>query len=98
LLLTNASNGLYLGPEASLAQRTRCSFEGGGRGCATTDVVTYRRLLGPFPTRPEAQAALCRSVTERRVFALGIGLKGRWQGSDTWYGLWDGSVRADCHR
>ena len=96
--LTNASDGLYLGTEDALRRRTRCSFGGGGINCSPRDVVAYRMLLGPFPTQSEARAALCRSVTERRVFPLGIGLKGRWQGGNTWYGLWDESVTADCGR
>jgi hypothetical protein len=41
---------------------------------------------------------LCQNITERKVFPLGIGLKGRWQKSDTWYGLWDGSVTAACSK
>jgi hypothetical protein len=96
--LTNAPDGLYLGTEETLRRRTRCSFEGGGTGCGAQDVVAYRVLLGPYPTKAETSAALCRGITERRVFPLGIGLKGRWQGSGTWYGLWDGSVTGDCGR
>ncbi len=48
--------------------------------------------MQPYPDRGAAQNALCAAITEKRVFPLGIGLKGRWQGGDTWYGLWDGSV------
>jgi hypothetical protein len=95
-LLTNASNGLYLGTESSLRGRTRCSFEGGGVGCTASDVVQFQRLLGPFPTQAEARAALCGAITERRVFPLGVGLKGRWQGGETWYGLWDSTVTFSC--
>jgi hypothetical protein len=98
MLLTNASNGLYIGSEASLANRTRCSFSGGGNGCRPSDTVAYRKLAGPFAQQADARAALCRNVTARKVWALGIGLKGQWQGSETWYGLWDGSVSFDCAR
>lgn len=94
-LLTNASNGLIIASEEELKNSLRCEFEGGGTNCKETDFVTYKRLLGPFETYEEAQSALCRSITETRNFALGIGLKGRWQNSDNWYGLWDAGV-ADC--
>jgi hypothetical protein len=90
-LLTNASNGLYVGSEDSLKGRTRCSFEGGGINCAPTDVVAYKKLLGPFATQGEAHAGLCKSITESRIFPLAVGLKGRWQGG-SWYGLWDSST------
>jgi hypothetical protein len=66
-VLTNASNGLYLGAEESLRARTRCSFAGGGINCKPSDLVTF-------------------------------GLKGRWQTTDTWYGLWDPSVTFDCSK
>ena len=95
-LLANAGNGLYIGTAESVAKRTRCSFEGGGIGCKPTDVVQLKPLLGPFKTVGEAQLAFCKSITERHRFPLGIGLKGRWQGSETWYGLWDPSVLFDC--
>ena len=91
-LLTNASNGLYVSSEDEIKPRTRCSFEGGGINCKPTDVVTYKKLLGPFASQEEAQLALCKSITETHFFPVGIGLKGRWQGSNTWYGLWDASV------
>jgi hypothetical protein len=91
-LLTNASNGLYVGDEDGLKQSVRCGFEGGGINCKPTDLVTYRKLLGPFATQDEAQAGLCKSITETRYFPVGIGLKGRWQGGNTWYGLWNASV------
>jgi hypothetical protein len=95
-VLTNVYDGLYLGTEEGLKSRLRCSFEGGGINCKPTDLVTYRSLLGPFPTKAEAEAALCQNITETKVFPLGIGLKGRWQGGDTWYGLWDGTVTPAC--
>ena len=91
-LLTNASNGLYVGDEDELKKLVRCGFEGGGINCKPTDLVTYKKLHGPFPTQADAQSALCKSITETRYFPLGIGLKGRWQGSNTWYGLWAASV------
>ena len=91
-LLTNSSNGLYVGSEDSLKGQTRCSFVGGGINCAPSDVVTYKKLLGPFASQAEAQQALCQSITETRYFPLGVGLKGRWQGGNTWYGLWNASV------
>lgn len=97
-VLTNASNGLYLGTDDSLRDRTRCSFVGGGVNCQPTDRVTAQRLLGPFAARAAAEQALCQSITERRVFPLGVGLKGKWQNSNTWYGLWDGSVTTSCGR
>ena len=73
----------------------RCSFVGGGINCKATDLVTYKKLLGPFATRAEAQEALCNSITESRIFPIGVGLKGRWQGGNTWYGLWDVGI-SDC--
>jgi hypothetical protein len=91
-LLTNASNGLYISTEEELKHSVRCEFEGGGTNCKQTDLVAYKKLLGPFATFEEAQTGLCRSITETRNFQLGIGLKGRWQGSDNWYGLWDASI------
>lgn len=94
-LLTNASNGLYIGAEDELKDSVRCEFEGGGTTCKETDLVAYKNLLGPFATYDEAKTALCRSITETKNFPLGIGLKGRWLGSDNWYGLWDVSVD-DC--
>lgn len=90
-VLTNSSNGLYVGSEDSIKGRTRCSFVGGGIGCKPTDVITYRKLAGPFATQAEAQQALCDNITESRHFPLGIGLKGKWQGG-TWYGLWDAGL------
>jgi hypothetical protein len=90
-LLTNSSNGLYVGSEDSIKGRTRCSFVGGGIGCKPTDVITYRKLAGPFATQGEAQQALCDNITESRHFPLGIGLKGKWQGGQ-WYGLWDAGL------
>ena len=91
-LLTNASNGLYIGDEDGMKQSTSCEFVGGGIGCKPTDLVTYKKLHGPFATREEAQAALCRSITEVRFFPVGVGLKGRWEGGNNWYGLWNASV------
>lgn len=94
-LLTNASNGLFIGTEDELKHSVRCEFEGGGTSCKETDLVAYKNLLGPFATYDDAKTALCRSITETKNFPLGIGLKGRWLGSDNWYGLWDVSVD-DC--
>jgi hypothetical protein len=91
-LLTGASNGLYVGSEDSLKGTTSCSWVGGGVGCKPTDVIKYRSLAGPFATQAEAQMALCQNITETRYFPLGIGLKGRWQGGNNWYGLWNASV------
>lgn len=91
-LLTNSSNGLYVGSEESLKGRTRCSFIGGGINCKPVDVITYKKLLGPFASQAEAFDALCKSITESRIFPLAVGLKGRWQGSNNWYGLWESSV------
>jgi len=96
-LLTNASNGLYVGDEDGIKQSTRCGFVGGGIGCKPTDLISYRKLLGPFASQDEAQAALCKSITESRIFPIGIGMKGRWQGGNTWYGLWNASV-SGCPR
>jgi hypothetical protein len=96
-LLTNASNGLYVGDEDGIKQSTRCGFVGGGIGCKPTDLITYKKLLGPFASQDEAQAALCKSITEARYFPAGIGMKGRWQGGNTWYGLWNASV-SGCSR
>ncbi len=95
-ILKNASNGLYLGTKGSLKTRVRCSFEGGGIDCKPTDLVVAEPLLGPYKTQEDAQKELCAAITERKDFPLGIGLKGRWRGSETWYGLWDGSVRVEC--
>jgi hypothetical protein len=91
-LLTNSSNGLYVGSEDSLKGTTRCSYIGGGINCKPSDVITYKKLLGPFDSQAKAQQALCQSITETRYFPLGIGLKGKWQGGNTWYGLWNASV------
>lgn len=91
-LLTNASNGLYIGTIESIKTAVRCSFIGGGINCKPTDLVAYKKLLGPFATSAEAQDALCKSITESRIFPIGVGLKGRWQGGNTWYGLWDVSI------
>ena len=92
-LLTNASNGLYVGSEDSLKGSTRCGWTGGGVGCKPTDVVTYRSLAGPFATQEAAQMALCKGISETHFFPVGIGLKGKWGGQ--WYGLWNASV-SDC--
>lgn len=92
LLLTNASYGLYISTIDAIKTAVRCSFEGGGINCKSTDLVTYKKLLGPFATRAEAQEALCQSITETKYFPLGVGLKGRWQGGSSWYGLWNASV------
>jgi hypothetical protein len=91
-LLTSASGGLWVGDEDEIKTRANCSFVGGGVGCKPTDYVKYKRLLGPFPTQEEAQQALCGAITATRIFPFGIGLKGQWQGSNTWYGLWDAGV------
>lgn len=53
--------------------------------------MTSRVLLGPYRTLDEARAAFRASITERRYFSLGIGLKGRWRGGE-WYGPWHDSV------
>ena len=90
--LTSASGGLYVGDEDEVKTRANCSFVGGGVGCKATDYVKYKKLLGPFPTQEEAQQALCGAITATRIFPFGIGLKGQWQGSNVWYGLWDASV------
>ncbi len=95
-LLTNASNGLYLGTASDLDGKLRCDFEGGGRGCQPSDVVRYEAKLGPFTELKQARSAFCKAITQRRVFPLNVGLKGRWQGTDTWYGLWDSTVKFDC--
>jgi hypothetical protein len=94
-VLTNASNGLYIGTEASLKGVTRCSFEGGGIGCKAADVVTYRKLLGPFPSAEKAQAGLTSRLTNCYVYPLGIGLMGEYNGG-TRYGLWHRSVSGTC--
>lgn len=91
-LLTNASNGLYIGTIESMKTSVRCSFTGGGIGCKPTDLVTYKKLLGPFASSAEAQNALCKSITESKFRPAGIGWMGRWQGSNNWYGLWDVSL------
>ncbi len=91
-LLTNSSNGLYVGSEDSLKGTVRCGYEGGGIGCKPTDVITYRKLTGPFASQAEAQASLCQNITESRIFPIGVGLKGRWQGGSNWYGLWNASL------
>lgn len=91
-LLTNASNGLYIGTIESMKTSVRCSFTGGGIGCKPTDLVTYKKLLGPFANSAEAQNALCKSITESKYRPAGIGWMGRWQGSNNWYGLWDVSL------
>jgi hypothetical protein len=94
-LLTNASHGLYIGTIDGIKTSLRCSFVGGGINCKPTDFVTYKKLLGPYATRAEAQEGLCKSITESRIFPIGVGLKGRWQGGKDWYGLWDVSI-SDC--
>jgi hypothetical protein len=94
-LLTNASNGLFIGTEDDVKTSVRCSFGGGGTNCKETDLVTYKKLLRPFASYEEAKSALCRSITETKEFPLGVGLKGRWQNSDNWYGLWNVSI-SDC--
>lgn len=94
-LLTNASNGLFIGTEDDVKTSVRCGFGGGGTNCKETDLVTYRKLLRPFASYEEAQSALCRNITEIKEFPLGVGLKGRWQNSDNWYGLWNVSI-SDC--
>lgn len=92
-LLTNASNGLYIGTEESLVNRTRCSFEGGGINCSPSDLVTYQMIDGTFHSRSAAVAALCSDITAIHYFPLGVGLKGKWRDDDSrWYGLWDDSV------
>ncbi|MBI4318818.1 MAG: alpha/beta fold hydrolase [Chloroflexi bacterium] len=98
LVLTNAGDGLYIGTEESLKNRTRCSFTGGGINCGPTDLVTYEALLGPFSTLQEARAALCANITQRREFPLGVGLKGRWGNTDVWFGLWNNTVTFDCSK
>ncbi len=94
-LLTNASNSLFIGTEDDVKTSVRCGFGGGGTNCKETDLVTYKKLLRPFASYEEAQSALCRSITEIKEFPLGVGLKGRWQNSDNWYGLWNVSI-SDC--
>ena len=96
--LTNAGGGLYLGSQDSLKNQIRCSFHGGGINCTAADLVTYEPLAGPYRTLAEARAVLCSSITARREFPLGAGLKGQWQGGDTWYGLWNGTVDFDCSK
>lgn len=91
-LLTNSSNGLYVGSEDSLKGQLRCSFVGGGIGCGASDVISYKKLGGPFASQAEAQQGLCQNITETRYFPLGVGLKGRWQGGNNWYGLWNAGV------
>lgn len=91
-LLTNSSNGLYVGSEDSVKGTTRCSWIGGGIGCKPSDVITYRKLTGPFSSQADAQASLCQNITESRHFPLGVGLKGRWQGGSNWYGLWNAGL------
>ena len=88
-LLTNASHGLYVGSEENVKGTLSCRWEGGGIDCKPTDLVTYRKLLGPFATQEAAQLGLCGAITEERDFPLAVGRKGRWQGGSTWYGLWD---------
>jgi hypothetical protein len=94
-LLTNASNGLFIGTEDDVKTSVRCGFGGGGINCKETDLVTYKKLLRPFASYEEAKSALCRSITETKEFPLGVGMKGRWQNSDNWYGLWNVSI-SDC--
>lgn len=95
-LLTNASNGLFIGSWQDLYHRLRCGFEGGGINCGDTDYVTYQLLDGPFYTRGEAELAFCWDITAKQYWPLGIGLKAQWKGSDQWYGMWDSSVASLC--
>ena len=95
--LTNVGGGAFhIATESSLQGRTRCEFVGGGEACTASDVVTYSKLAGPFDDRTAAEAAFCAGVTDRRVYPVGIGLKGKWQGGAE-YGIWEPSVAAvDC--
>jgi hypothetical protein len=95
-VLTNSSDGLYVGSEESLQGAVRCGFTGGGINCKPSDFVTYRKIAGPFRTHGEAQSALCKGIRETHYFPLGIGLKGKWA-DGKWYGLWNASVR-ECPR
>jgi hypothetical protein len=94
-VLTNASNGLYIGTEASLKGVTRCSFEGGGVGCQAKDVIEYRKLLGPFQSLEKAQAGLASKLTNCYVYPLGVGLMGEYNGGVR-FGLWHRSVSGLC--
>lgn len=89
-ILLLSTGGLYVGSEESLKGRPSCGFEGGGLDCNVS--IKWSRLAGPFGSQDEAQAELCRSITQTRIFPLGIGLKGQWRGSTKWYGLWNASV------
>lgn len=93
--LANASDGLYVGNEDFMKKATRCGFIGGGIDCKPTDLVRYNKLAGPFASQEEAQAELCRSITETKVHPI-TGLYGRWRGG-RWYGLWDAGV-GGCQR
>lgn len=89
-ILLLSTGGLYVGSEESLKGRPSCGFEGGGLDCNLP--IKWSKLAGPFGNQDEAQAELCRSITQTKIYPLGIGLKGQWRGSDKWYGLWNASV------
>jgi hypothetical protein len=90
-VITNASNGLFVGTEDEIKGKMSCDFVGGGpRGCKAPP-ATYLRLSDARLTRDLAQQDLCNGISETRIFPLGIGLKGKWT-DDKWYGLWDASV------
>lgn len=90
-VLTNASNGLFIGKRRQLEQRAASDFEGGG--VDASKVVESRELDGPFASAADAQEALQRGLGERREFPITVGLKGRWSKDGNWYGLWSPTVK-----
>lgn len=93
-LLTNASNGLFIGTEGSLQGHLRCEFEGGGINCGSTDYVTYTALAGPFGSRAAAETSFCSHISAKHYFPSGVGWMAKW--GDNWYGLWHGTVYDLC--
>ncbi len=59
---------LFIGTEDAVKVRKPCSFAGGGLDC--TNNVQYSLLAGPFPTRTEAEQAMCDKITDKQYYVL----------------------------
>lgn len=94
-LLTNASNGLYIGREGSLDGRNSCTFEGGGN-CPPYTPITFVELWGPFETAKLAEQALCQHASKRSYWPAGIGWMLYFPEFSASYGQWDASVYGLC--